>query len=237
MDSARAILLTYDCEYDKTDTVLIAKVRDLSEIDEGGRGLVRSYKVSTTFYLEARQDMPESYIDLRSISRIQKSIVEGYKGTPNRVASLKESAQFALQQHLSYFLGYDRDQFVLVGQRIEVTKGVFLVHTNMRASSGRLFWSFSLQNETGTQYPQKSTFKIAHKDVLIEDSSYNTYDYLESHAHTNIPTCVPAYEGRAICLVADIGSQKMPPGIEYVELTLSNLGRLTATTFRHYFES
>ncbi len=53
VDHARAILLTYDCEYDKPSTrfVTAAIVFRLSEVPTDRRGNVRKNRVFSTFYL------------------------------------------------------------------------------------------------------------------------------------------------------------------------------------------
>src|SRR5947209_4450563 len=77
--NARAMLLTHDCEYDKprTTTVVIAEVWPLSDVDPGSRSYVRQNRVLSAFYLEPFTEIfPESYVDLRSMSRLEKSILE-----------------------------------------------------------------------------------------------------------------------------------------------------------------
>ena len=111
MRSMRAILLTHDCEYDKpkTTTVLIAEVWPLTDVDPGSRGYIVQNRVLAAFFLEAFADvLPESYVDFRSISRLEKGIVEAQSTEGKRLASLTVEARLALQRQLALFLGLDR---------------------------------------------------------------------------------------------------------------------------------
>lgn len=105
---ARAILLTYDCEYDKPTTkfVMIAEVRPLAEVAPGSQGNVRKNRAFSTFFLDAHSSLAESYVDFRTLSRVEKAAVAARIG--QRLASLSDDAQLALQEQLSAFFGYGR---------------------------------------------------------------------------------------------------------------------------------
>lgn len=106
----RAMLLTQDCEYDKPSTasVLVAEVLPLSAIASGSQGNVRRNRVASAFYLPPHADLPESYVDLRTISRVTKSLVAAEAEGENRLLSLTEEARLALQRQIAGFFGYDR---------------------------------------------------------------------------------------------------------------------------------
>ncbi len=104
-----AILLTQDCEYDKPSTasVLIAEVLPLSVIASGSQGNVRKNRVASAFHLPPHADLPESYVDLRTLSRVNKSLVAEAQDE-NRLLSLTEEGRLALQRQIAGFFGYDR---------------------------------------------------------------------------------------------------------------------------------
>lgn len=108
--SVRAILLTYDCEYDKPNCafVLVAEVKPLSLIPENGRGNVRKNRVARSFYLPPQGELEESYVDFRHIGILDKRIVEDSSAAGNRLFSLTEESVLALQEQLYGFLGYER---------------------------------------------------------------------------------------------------------------------------------
>ena len=105
-----AILLTQDCEYDKpsTLTVLIAGILTLSGVPPGSQGNVRKNRVASAFYLPPHADFPESYVDIRAIGRVAKSLIVSEAMTGNRLLSLTEEARLALQRQVAGFFGYDR---------------------------------------------------------------------------------------------------------------------------------
>lgn len=105
-----AILLTQDCEYDKPSTVsvLVAEVRLLSGIPAGSQGNVRRNRVASAFYLPPQADLPESYVDFRTIGRVAKRLAAEQASANGRLASLTEEARLALQRQLAGFFGYDR---------------------------------------------------------------------------------------------------------------------------------
>lgn len=105
-----AILLTQDCEYDKPSTVsvLIAEVMLLSGVASGSQGNVRRNRVASAFYLPPHADLPESFVDFRTIGRVTKSLTAEEAQSGRRLASLTEEARLALQRHLAGFFGYDR---------------------------------------------------------------------------------------------------------------------------------
>lgn len=108
---ARSILLTHDCEYDKprTETVLIAEVWPLAEVNKGSQGYIRQNRVLGAFYLEAyRNVLAESYVDLRNVSRIEKTITETSNQAGSRLLSLTDEVRMALQRQIALFFGVDR---------------------------------------------------------------------------------------------------------------------------------
>ncbi len=66
-EAVRAMLLTYDCEYDKASTrfVMVAQVFRLDEVPADRQGNVRKNKVFSTFYLEAADNLAELFVDFR----------------------------------------------------------------------------------------------------------------------------------------------------------------------------
>lgn len=110
VQNARVILLTYDCEYDKPSTKLlaVAEIFSLSEVPTERRGNIRKNQVFSTFYLAANAQFDEAFVDFRYISRIDKMIVTAQAQTGQRLVSLSDDAQLALQEQLSAFFGYGR---------------------------------------------------------------------------------------------------------------------------------
>lgn len=109
----RAMLLTYDCEYDKRDAafVYVGELRPLEEISASTRGHVRSRRVLNTFSLETHERLPEEfYVDFRRILRLTKSAVAQSSLSGNRVVSLSDTSRLALQQQMSLFFGFERDR-------------------------------------------------------------------------------------------------------------------------------
>ena len=106
----RAILLTYDCEYDKPNCkfVLVAEVKPLSLVPENGRGNVRKNHVARSFYLQPQGGLEESYVDFRHVGVLDKRIVEDAFVGGRRIFSLDEDSVLALQEQLYGFLGYER---------------------------------------------------------------------------------------------------------------------------------
>ncbi len=108
-EAVRAMLLTYDCEYDKASTrfVMVAQVFRLDEVPADRQENVRK-KVFSTFYLEAADDLAELFVDFRFIGRLDKAIVAERAQAGHRLVSLSDEAQLALQEQLSAFFGYGR---------------------------------------------------------------------------------------------------------------------------------
>ena len=108
--STRALLLTYDCEYDKPSTklVMVAGIFPLSEVPADKRGNVRKNKVFSTFFLEAFFLLEESFVDFRYMGLLEKAVVTEEAQARQRLASLSDEAQLALQEQLSAFFGYGR---------------------------------------------------------------------------------------------------------------------------------
>ena len=106
----RAVLLTQDCEYDKSSTisVVVAEILPLSGIAPGSQGNVRKNRVASAFYLPPHALLPESYVDIRIIGRVAKSLVAAEAQRGNRLLSLTEEARLALQRHIAGFFGYNR---------------------------------------------------------------------------------------------------------------------------------
>ena len=106
----RAMLITYDCEYDKLSTKLVmaAGIFLVAEVPADRRGNVRKNKVFSTFYLEATGMMEESFVDFRYMGLMEKEVVAEEMQTGRRTISLNDEAQLALQEQLSAFFGYGR---------------------------------------------------------------------------------------------------------------------------------
>src|SRR5689334_8373356 len=63
-----AIVLSRDCEIDKSSWILVAEVRPLSEVNQHSQGNVRNYKTRNTFYLPKLPGVfEESYVEFRVI--------------------------------------------------------------------------------------------------------------------------------------------------------------------------
>jgi hypothetical protein len=107
---ARVMLLTQDCEYDKPSTVsvLVAEILPLSGVASGSQGNVRKNRVASAFYLSPHGAFPESYVDIRAIGRLEKSLIAAEAERGNRLLSLTEEARLALQQQIAGFFGYGR---------------------------------------------------------------------------------------------------------------------------------
>jgi len=107
-----AMLLTYDCEYDKpaTKLVLAVGVFPLAEVPVDRRGSVRKNKIFSTFYLEATDFLDESFVDFRYMGLLEKAVVAEEAQSGRRVISVNEEAQLALQEQLSAFFGYGRSR-------------------------------------------------------------------------------------------------------------------------------
>jgi hypothetical protein len=109
LDTA-AILVTYDCEYDKPSTklVMVAGVFPLAEVPADRRGNVRKNKIFSTFYLEATDFQEESFVDFRYMGLLEKAVVASEAQSGRRSISLSDEAQLAFQEQLSAFFGYGR---------------------------------------------------------------------------------------------------------------------------------
>ena len=107
VDTPFGILLTHDCEYDKrtTETVLVAGVWPLADLDKSLQISVRKRQVFSAFYLPASPgQMPEAYVDLRQLSTVEKSIIEEAHQSMRRLLSLDDDSRLALQQQVVLFL-------------------------------------------------------------------------------------------------------------------------------------
>ena len=109
-ENARAIVLTYDCEYDKPSTrfVMIAGVFPLAGVPTDRQGNIRRNRIFSTFYLSASTRFDESYVDFRYMGRLDKRLVAAQAQAGTRLLSLDDEAQLALQEQLSAFFGYGR---------------------------------------------------------------------------------------------------------------------------------
>lgn len=108
----QAMLLTYDCEYDKPDAAYIymGEVRPMNEISASTRGHVRSHRVLYTFPLLVHRNLPdESYIDFRRILRFDKNTIAQSSLTSQRVVSVTDTAREALRQQMALFFGFNRE--------------------------------------------------------------------------------------------------------------------------------
>lgn len=107
-----AMLLTYDCEYDKPQSgfVYVGEIRPLSEISLQTRGNVRNFKVMNAFPLQTNELLnEESYIDFRRILRFDKNMISEYSLNKHRILLLTEDARLALQLHVAMFFGFRRN--------------------------------------------------------------------------------------------------------------------------------
>lgn len=109
---ARAMLVTYDCEFDKPSTkiVLVAGVFPLAEVPADWRGNVRKNKVFSTFYLKDTSELAESFVDFRYMGLLEKAIIVKEAQAGRRIISLDDETQLALQEQLSAFFGYGRSR-------------------------------------------------------------------------------------------------------------------------------
>jgi hypothetical protein len=102
----RAILLTYDCEFDKprVKSVLIACVRSLSDISKDTQGNIRAGRLRSALYLPAHPpDLPESFVDLYQIVAIDKTEIQRLANEGQRLASLSDEGRLALQDRIHRF--------------------------------------------------------------------------------------------------------------------------------------
>lgn len=106
----RAVLLTFNCEYDKPNckSVLVAEVKPLDLVPENLRGNVRRNRVASAFSLSGHERLEESYVDFRYVSTLDKRIVEEASAIGRRILSLDEDTRLALQEQLYQFFGYGR---------------------------------------------------------------------------------------------------------------------------------
>jgi len=103
---ADVILLTQDCQYDKTEPgglVLVAMVRSLSAVAPSHQGNVRSMRTFDLAYLPAETGRPETFVDLRRIAPLRKVEVERLSARGQRVASLSDDGQALLRARLHLF--------------------------------------------------------------------------------------------------------------------------------------
>ena len=107
-----AMLITYDCEYDKpaTKLVLVAGVFPLAEVPINRQGNVRKNRVFSTFHLDKTTSQEEAFVDFRYIGLLEKTVVAQEAEAGNRRISLSDEAQLALQEQLSAFFGYGRSR-------------------------------------------------------------------------------------------------------------------------------
>jgi hypothetical protein len=107
----RAMLLSYDCEYDKLDAanVYMGEVRAMAEFDSSTVGNVRKYKVFNVFPLAVAPGLlEETYVDFRRIYRFAKTDIAQASTSRHRLVSLTDVARLALQQQMSLFFGFQR---------------------------------------------------------------------------------------------------------------------------------
>lgn len=103
--TGQAMVLTYDCEFDKTNHVLIAELRPLTEIEPGSRGHIRRNRVFRALYVAAQPGSSEECcVDFRRTSRLPKAALLDCA----RVASAGDDARSALQGALAVFFGVNR---------------------------------------------------------------------------------------------------------------------------------
>ena len=104
------MLVTYDCEYDKpaTKLVLVAGVFPLVDVPADRRGNIRRNKVFSTFYLEAFSTHDEMFVDFRYMGLLEKALIAEEASAGQRLASLNDDAQLALQEQIAAYFGYGR---------------------------------------------------------------------------------------------------------------------------------
>lgn len=110
--NTRALLITYDCEYDKPSTkmVLVAGVFPLAEVPTQRQGNVCKNKIFSTFYLPGSATQAESFVDFRYTGLLEKAVIVTEAQARRRTASLSDEAQLALQEQISAFFGYGRSR-------------------------------------------------------------------------------------------------------------------------------
>ncbi len=101
--------LNRDCDFDKSEWVIVAEVRPLDEIEANSQGNIRGLKTRNTFYLPANGSMPESFVDFRRIDRLAKELILIFDATERRLSSLNDEAREALQWQIALFFGMDPD--------------------------------------------------------------------------------------------------------------------------------
>lgn len=109
-----AMLLTFDCEYDKPALhyILIAKVIPLQNAPLSSQGVIRKERGYSIFYLPACGDFPESFVDFRQMERVGKGTLTQSETAGKRVLSLTSPYRRKLRYALARFFGMDRDSEV-----------------------------------------------------------------------------------------------------------------------------
>jgi hypothetical protein len=104
-DYTNAILLTHDCEIDKSlkvaADVTLAILRPFdATVNEESRARFRNGDKRSAFYLPAFDPLPECYVDFR---RLVSALPDVFKSRP-RIHRLSESARDAMMFHFFRFL-------------------------------------------------------------------------------------------------------------------------------------
>lgn len=107
----RSMMLSHDCEYEKraAQVVHVAPVRRLADVDANMQALIRGDRVLSVLYLQAFPGvLEESYVDLRYITTIAKSLIIEAVEQGKREVSLDDASRLLLQRQIGVFFGVDR---------------------------------------------------------------------------------------------------------------------------------
>ena len=99
------MLITHGCEIDKAgvDVLLVCRVRELSQLDGGLPGDVRSGRVRSAMYLGQVGPLAESFADFRYMHRVLRSDLTTARAAGSCVASMTVDGRLSLQTHLYRF--------------------------------------------------------------------------------------------------------------------------------------
>ncbi|OYV94691.1 MAG: hypothetical protein B7Z73_02740, partial [Planctomycetia bacterium 21-64-5] len=102
--SSRAVVLSYDCEIDQDSKhLLVALVRPLGVVQEPeNRRVIRENRNFSFWYLPSddRFQLVDSYVDLRRLTCLDQSFVNGSR----KLASLASDAVRSLQRQIMLYL-------------------------------------------------------------------------------------------------------------------------------------
>jgi hypothetical protein len=101
-DYTRAVLMTHGCEIDKpvNKFVTVAIIRSFQDLQENVKDALRGNRKLSAFYLPPHeQGQPETYIDFRSLSTIEKDVLT----KEGRICSLSEISSMAMLGQMVQF--------------------------------------------------------------------------------------------------------------------------------------